>query len=66
MRLKAQVSKDKRCDIEVWSMVSGAKQTLVQILTRPLTVMVLGEQPNITVHGGNISARLPRAAVRMK
>lgn len=66
MRLKAQASKDKRCDIEVWNTVSGAKQTLVQLLPRPLTVMVLGEQPNISVHRGNISARLPRAAVRMK
>lgn len=52
MSLKTQVSKDKGCDIEVWSMVSGAKQALVQFLPRPLTVTVLREQLNISVHRG--------------
>lgn len=66
MRPKTKLSKDKGCDVEVWSMGSGAKQTLVQILPRPLTVMVLGKQLSITVHRGNISTILPRAAVRIK
>lgn len=50
--LKTQVSKDKGCDIEVWSMASGAKETLVQFLPRPLSVTVLDEQLNISVHRG--------------
>lgn len=63
---KTKNSKDKGCDMQGWNMRSGANGILVQILPRPLTVMVLADDSTAPCTEATSAPALLSAAVRVK